>query len=88
MGGEKNIGVKGETMGKHKRKPLPVMDGVPFLETCEQAIVDGNAGFISANLAKVRRFVVMYQNRIYQLSPIQFRARGIIEQHEPSAEKR
>ena len=75
-------------MGKHKRKPLPVLDGVAFLQTCEQAIEDGNADYVSVSLPKLKTYVSMYQDRIYQLSQIQFRARSIIEQHEPSAEDR
>ncbi len=64
-------------MGKHIGKPLPVMDGVAFLETCEKAIADGDAVFIARNLGKVIRFVVMYRERIYQLAKIQFRACAI-----------
>jgi len=50
-------------VGKHIRKPLRVMDGVAFLETCEEAVADGNGEFVAANLAKLWRFVGMYQER-------------------------
>jgi hypothetical protein len=75
-------------MGKNKRKPLPTGDGMAFIETLEQAITDGDADLISANLPKLKRFISMYQDRIFQLSQIQFRACTIIEQHEPSAADR
>ena len=48
----------------------------------------GNADYVSLSLPKLKKYVHMYQNRIYQLAKIQFRAKSIIEQHEPSAEER
>ena len=75
-------------MSKYKRKPLPVFDGVAFIETLEQAVEDGNAEFISKSLPKLKRYISLHQDRVYQLSQIQFRARTIYEQHEPAAEDR
>ena len=75
-------------MAKHKRKPLPIADGTAFIETLEQAVEDGNADLISANLPKLKDYVTMYQNRIFQLAKIQFRACTILEQHEPTFEER
>jgi len=31
---------------KHRRKPLPIADGVAFIEQLEQAVEQGNAEFI------------------------------------------
>ena len=73
---------------KYKRKPLPIADGTAFIKTMEQAVAEGNPDFIAANLPKLREYIRMYQDRVHQLSLIQFRARSIIDQHEPSAEDR
>jgi hypothetical protein len=73
---------------KYKRKSLPIADGTAFLKTLEQAVEDGNPDLIAANLPKLKRYIRMYQDRIYQLAATQFRARTILEQHEPSAEDR
>ena len=79
---------KGLTMAKNKRKPLPVLDGVAFLQTCEQMLADGNADYVSLSLPKLKKYVRMYQNRIHQLEEIQSRARSIIKRHEPSEDDR
>ena len=75
-------------MSKYKRKPLPIADGTAFIEMLEQAVEDGNPDLIAANLPTLKRYVSMYQARIFQLSQIQFRARTILAQHEPSFEDR
>jgi len=76
-------------MSKYKRKPLPSLDdGLPFIEMLEQAVEDGNADLVSAKLPKLIRFIKMYQGRIYQFVKIQFRARSIIDQHEPAVADR
>jgi len=73
---------------KYKRKPLPIADGVAFLKTLEQAVSEGNADMIAANLPKLKEYISMYQERIYQLALAQQRARDILNQHEPSAADR
>jgi hypothetical protein len=73
---------------KYKRKPLPIADGTAFLKTLEQAVEEGDADLIAANLPKLKRYISMYQDRIYQLAKVQQRARDILNQHEPSAEER
>jgi len=73
---------------KYKRKPLPIADGVAFLKTLEQGVAEGDADLIAANLPKLKRYISMYQDRIYQLAATQFRARTILDQHEPSAADR
>ena len=75
-------------MSEYKREPLPLADGVEFIKMLEKAVADGSPDLVSANMPKLIRYVKMYQDRIYQLSQIQFRARSIIDQHEPTAEDR
>jgi len=65
-----------------------LQDGTAFIETLEQAVADGNADLISENLPKLKRYISMYQDRIYQLAATQFRPRTIVDQHEPSAADR
>ncbi len=73
---------------KYKKTPLPIADGVAFIETLEQAVKDGNPDLIAANLPKLKRYISMFQDRNFQLSEIQQRARIIEQQHEPSFEDR
>jgi hypothetical protein len=75
-------------MSKYKRKPLPIADGTAFIEVLEQGVAEGNADLIAANLPKLKEYVQLYQDRIFQLAQIQFRACTILEQHEPSAAER
>ena len=75
-------------MRTHKRKPLPLGDGVEFIRKLERAVEDGNPDLISTNLPKLKHYTKLYQDRMDQLTKIQFRARSIIEQHEPTAEDR
>ena len=67
---------------------LPFQDGERFIETCEQAVQEGDAGFISKNLPKLQKLIGQYQDRAYELAQLQHRARVVVDQHEPSAETR
>jgi len=67
---------------------LPFQDGERFIETCEKAVQEGNADFISQNLPMLRKLIGQYQDRAYELAQLQQRARVIVDQHEPSAEER
>lgn len=74
-------------MPKTNRVKLPMADGEPFIETCEQAASEGDADFIARSVPKLRRYVALYHRRICELSGLQQRAREIIEKHEPPAER-
>jgi hypothetical protein len=71
-----------------KTVKLPFQDGEPFIETCEKAIEAGDADFIEANMDRLEDLISGFQDRIYQLTKLQQRAREVRDRHEPSAEKR
>jgi len=50
---------------KYKRKPLPIADGALLIELLEQEVSAGNASLIAANLPTLKRYVKLYQDRIY-----------------------
>jgi hypothetical protein len=62
--------------------------GQSFLAQLEQSVADGNADTIGANVPALRKLIGQYQDRIFELANLQFRARQILEQHEPSADER
>ena len=44
--------------------------------------------FIEANMPALERFIRQYEERVYELVQLQYRARVIRDRHEPPAEKR
>ena len=70
------------------RTTLGYLDGEPFLASLERAQADGDTEFVAAHMPRLERLVAQYQDRIYELSKLQYRARMIHEHHEPSAEMR
>ncbi len=67
---------------------LPFQDGEPFIETCEKASEAGDADFIEANMDRLEDLIARFQDRVYQLTKLQQRAREVRDRHEPSAKKR
>ena len=67
---------------------LPMHDGEPFIARLEQAVEEGDAEFIEANMPRLERSIAKLQDRIYELAKLQQRARLVREQHEPPASKR
>jgi len=67
---------------------LPIQDAEPFIAKLEQAVQEGDADFIEANMPRLERLIALYQERIHELAQLQYRARTIREQHEPPAGKR
>lgn len=63
-------------------------DGEAFIARLEQSIEEGNADHVEANMDRLERLIAQYQDRIYELTSLQYRARLIRDRHEPSAEKR
>lgn len=67
---------------------LPPADGEPFIERMEEEQAACNLEFVSANMLRLERIIALYQERIYELAQLQFRARSIRERHEPEAPMR
>ncbi len=67
---------------------LPFRDGEPFIETCEKAAEAGDADFIEMNMDRLEELIARFQDRVYQLTKLQQRAREVRDRHEPSAKKR
>jgi hypothetical protein len=67
---------------------LPFQDGEPLIETCEKASEAGDADFIEANMDRLEDLIARFQDRVYQITKLQQRAREVRDQHEPSAKKR
>ena len=63
-------------------------DGRAFLDRLEQSVQDGNADHIEANIPRLRELIRLYMERSYELAGLQERARLILMQHEPPADKR
>lgn len=53
---------------------LPLLDGEPFIKMLEQGIEDGRADYIEANMPRLREIILLYQERIAELSQLQYRA--------------
>ena len=67
---------------------LPMHDGEPFIAKLEQAIEDGGAAFVEANMPRLKQLIKKLQDRAYEIAQIQYRARVVRERHEPPAGKR
>lgn len=67
---------------------LPPHDGEPFIAKLEQAIEDGNARFVGANMPRLERLIGKLQDRAHEIAQMQYRARVVRERHEPPAAKR
>ncbi len=62
--------------------------GEAFIARCEAESAAGNADFIGANMAKLEALIAHLQKEAYELSQLQYRARVVRDQHEPSAAER
>ena len=63
-------------------------DGAAFIAKMEQAIEDGSADYVAANMPKLETLIAKLQDRTSELAGLQYRARLIRDRHEPSAEQR
>lgn len=67
---------------------LPWHDSERFIAKLEQAIDEGNADFIEANIPRLEEIIGLLQDRTYELTQLQYRARAVRDRHEPPAGKR
>ena len=67
------------------RDQLPIDGGESFIGQLEEAVAEGDANFIDANLPRLENLIALYQDRIFELANIQHRARLIRNQHERPA---
>ena len=86
-------GQVGMIEARRRRRPMttrlpPPQDGEPFVAKLEQAIEEGDADFIEANLPALERLIARLQTRAHEIAEMQHRARVIRDRHEPPAEKR
>jgi hypothetical protein len=90
--GDQHLGRPQETGGEGTpvvpRTSLGYLDGGPLMAAMERAQVDGDTGFVTAHMPTLELLIARYQDRIYELSQFQYRARMIREHYEPRAEKR
>ena len=66
----------------------PYKDGEPFIAKLEEAVIEGDADFIEANMPRLETLIARLQDRAAELALLQYRARSVREQHEPPADKR
>ncbi|MCY2927445.1 MAG: hypothetical protein NT031_18815 [Planctomycetota bacterium] len=72
-----------------KRTRLPAGDGEPFIAALEEHGVEaGDPDYVAANVPKLRRLIGDLQDRIYELSQLQYRARVVLDRHEPDCSTR
>ena len=69
-------------------KQLGYLDGEPFIAQMEQAVQDGDADLVAANMLRLRQLIDDYAMRMYEIAQLSFRARTIVQQHEPPAAER
>lgn len=62
-------------------------DGEPFIARLEQSQEDGDADHVEGNVDRFERLIAQYQNRIPELTDLQYRARLTRDKYEPSAAK-
>lgn len=68
---------------------LPMQDGEPFIATLEQyGIEQADPDYVAANVPKLRKLIAALQERIHELTLLQYRARVILDKHEPDCETR
>lgn len=70
------------------RSRLPMDDGRQFITALEAAFENGDADAIEHQMPRLERLILQYQNRIYELAQLQYRARLIRERHEPAGDRR
>ena len=63
-------------------------DGKTFVERLERAQAEGDADAVSRNVDRLRQLIATLQDKSQELADLQYRARSILEQHEPSAAER
>jgi len=63
-------------------------DGERFVAKLEQAIAEGNAAFVEANMVRLELLIAKLQARAHALAQMQYRARLVKGRHEPPAGKR
>lgn len=63
---------------------LPAFDGEPFIAALEErGIEQADPDYIAANVPRLRRLIAALQERVYELTQLQYRARVVLERHEP-----
>ena len=59
-----------------------------FIAHLEQAQMEGDIGLVSLQIPWIERLIAQYQDPIFELRKLQYRARLIRERHKPAADKR
>ena len=67
---------------------LGYQNGEAFIRRLEHAQEDGNADAVSLNIERLRKLIADLQDRSQELAQLQYRARSILERHEPAADQR
>lgn len=67
---------------------LPMGDGEEFIAGLEVALEEGDTQYIDHHMPRLERLIGQYQSRTYELARLEYRARLVREQHEPSAHNR
>jgi len=67
---------------------LPWHDSERLIAKLEQAIDEGNADFVEANMPRLERLIGLLQDHCHELAKLQYRAPVVRDRHEPPAEKR
>ncbi len=57
----------------------PIQDGVPFIESLEQSVSEGNVSHIKANEERIIALIEKLQDRCHELALLQQRARQVLE---------
>ena len=67
---------------------LPMNDGEPLIARLEQSQEDGDADHVEGNMERLERLIAQYQDRVHELTDLQYRARLVRDRHEPPAQRR
>ena len=60
----------------------------PYVAQLERGVNEGRPDYISANLPWLRQIIRSFMDWQEKIAQMEYRARRIIEQHEPSASER
>ena len=67
---------------------LGYLDGESSISHLERAQADGNLDFVTASMPRLEHLIASYQDRIYSLAQLQYRAQMVRRLHEPRSENR
>lgn len=70
------------------RTRLGYRDGEAFIARMERAQADGDLDFVAANMKALEKLIGRLEDRSFELTQLQYRARMVREKHEPPGDRK